>query len=165
MVPFAAVATRPEILGLNLLCSTGTNKITSVSNPSGTCEYDYYATGPGFCNSGSSGNGGNGGDGGDGGDGGSSSSSSSSGLSGGWVFIIILLVVTFLYCTIGYAYNKTKRHPDSSWGDVKTNTPHLDFWCNIPKWAWAGCCVTKEFIASKIGSKNEAHEPIASNEA
>jgi len=32
-----------------LRCGTGFNQITSVTNPSGTCTYSYYATGPGFC--------------------------------------------------------------------------------------------------------------------
>jgi hypothetical protein len=140
-------ASRKTVLTLN--CGTSQTPTFTASNPStnGGCEYDYTLTGSVFCAvAGGSGSG----------------SSSSSGLSGGWVFIIILLVVMFLYCSIGYIYNKAKVHPESSWGDFKTNTPHLGFWCNIPKWTWAGCCVTKEFIQSKIAKKGDGHEPIAS---
>jgi len=32
-----------------LFCEEGSNMITQVTNPSGTCTYDFKATGPGFC--------------------------------------------------------------------------------------------------------------------
>jgi len=74
-----------------------------------------------------------------------SSSSSSSSLSGGWVFIIILSVLIVVYCVGGYVFNGYK-HPENGWGNVRENVPNLSFWSLVPKWTWAGCCVTKEFI-------------------
>jgi len=135
----------PRELQLMLTCTQTATVITGVTNPSGTCTYDYTISGSIFCpNPVSSGGGG------------------SSGLSGGWVFIIILLVVTFVYCTAGFVYNKTQKNPSSTWTDLKTNIPQYGFWSSLPKWTWAGCCVTKEWIASKIGNKGDSHTPIAS---
>jgi len=142
----------PRITILYLKCGTGSNQLTSVTNPSGACTYDYYALGSGFC--GSSG-------GTTGSPNGGGSSGGKGGLSGGWVFIIILLVVIFLYCTIGLIYNKKKVNPDSSWGDVN-NVPNIGFWRSLPKWTWAGCCVTKDWIASKMNRGGDTHQPIAS---
>jgi len=143
----------PRNLQLYLSCKDGgATTFTQVVNPSGTCEYDYYLSGSIFCPTG----------GGGGGGGGGSGSSDSDELSGGWVFIIILLVVTFVYCTAGFVYNKTKNNKDGSWAD-RSNIPNVNFWTSLPKWTWAGCCVTKEWISSKMGNKNETHEPLPNN--
>ncbi|ETO32085.1 hypothetical protein RFI_05033 [Reticulomyxa filosa] len=127
-----------------------TYKISAVTNPSGSCEYDFTVAGTAFCNTKKGGDS-------DGGSGGGSDE-----LSGGWVFIIILLVVLFLYCTIGCVYNKVKVNPESSWVSPG-NIPHATFWRTVPKWTWAGCCVTKKWIQSKVGSKDSAHQPITSD--
>ena len=59
-----------------------------------------------------------------------------------------MLSAIFVYCIAGYVWN-VKRSEEQDWKDVKTNTPHLSFWCLIPKWTWAGCCVTKEWTVNK----------------
>jgi len=69
---------------------------------------------------------------------------SDNGLSGGWVFIIILLVGAFLYFAIGYAYLSYKN--PNSYKDFKNNIPNKTFWILLPKYTFAGCVVTKEFI-------------------
>jgi len=83
------------------------------------------------------------------------SDSSSDGLSGGSVFLIILLVVLVVYCIGGYAYNAAyKNEENKHWSDYKTHTPHLNsFWCLVPKWTYAGCCVTKEWISVNVIDK------------
>ena len=81
--------------------------------------------------------------------GGSGSSTEGGGLSVGWIIIIAFGGCVFLYCLIGYIIC-AKKNPDNGWGNVKANTPHLDFWCLVPKLTWAGCCVTKEFTVSTV---------------
>lgn len=80
---------------------------------------------------------------------GSNASTSGGELSLGWILIIVFFGVIFLYCLIGYIIC-AKKNPENGWGNVKANTPHLSFWCSIPKYTWVGCCVTKEFTMNKI---------------
>ena len=83
------------------------------------------------------------------GGGGGGSSASDGELSVGSILLICVLSVLVLYCLIGYIIC-AKKNPDNGWGNVKANTPHLNFWCLVPKLAWAGCCVTKDFTMSKV---------------
>lgn len=96
--------------------------------------------------------------------GGSSTSSSSSSLSGGWIFIILLLVFTVVYCVAGYIYNGYKN-PQNGWGNVRENTPNANFWAAVPKWTWAGCCVTKDFFVGLIQkATNKSEQPAQTTE-
>ena len=86
----------------------------------------------------------------------SSGSGSSSGddgeVSPGTILIIVVICAIVLYCIAGYIWN-VKRSEDGDWKDVKSHTPHLfSFWCLIPKWTWAGCCVSKEWAVNKYQS-------------
>ena len=62
--------------------------------------------------------------------------------------LIIVLCIIVLYCIIGYVWN-VRKSIDQDWKDVKSNTPHLEFWCMIPKLTWTGCCVSKDWIVGK----------------
>ena len=79
----------------------------------------------------------------------SSSDDSSLDLSLGWIIIIAFGGCVLLYCIIGYIIC-AKKNPENGWGNVKGNTPHLNFWCFVGKSAWAGCCVTKDFTVSTV---------------
>jgi hypothetical protein len=50
------------------------------------------------------------------------------GMSGGWIFIIILLVALFLFFAIGIAYKRFKMGA-TSW---KESVPLIDFWVTLP---------------------------------
>lgn len=62
--------------------------------------------------------------------------------------LILVLCIVVLYCIIGYVWN-VRKSAEQDWKDFKTNTPHLSFWCMIPKLTWTGCCVTKEWTMNK----------------
>jgi len=73
-------------------------------------------------------------------------SGGSGGLSGGWIFLIILLVVTVLYIGIGCAVcikKYEKRGIEAC--------PHKDFWCAIPGLAKDGCAFTVGKIKGCFG--------------
>ena len=75
-----------------------------------------------------------------------SSKSDDEELSGGWIFIIMLLVGMFLYFTIGYVYMASTVNKEGGFADFENNIPHRSFWCSLPFLTIAGCQVTKEFI-------------------
>jgi len=91
----------------------------------------------------------------------------STGMKNGWWFTISLIIILILYCGIGY-YINGKRNENMK--DCMNNVPHLkEFWCMLPRWTWAGCCVTKEFIQKKLRKDdtydlNNQHETSEYNE-
>merc|ERR550534_2446564 len=69
----------------------------------------------------------------------------SGGLSGGWIFIIILLCLTFVYCVGGMAYNY--KYDDSKEGmDL---IPQRTMWTGIMEYTIVGCNVSWTFVRSK----------------
>jgi len=58
----------------------------------------------------------------------------SSGLSGGWVFIILLLVASAVYCGGGAAYKKATLGTSGV-----ESVPNVDFWRDFAEYVQAGC--------------------------
>ena len=80
----------------------------------------------------------------------SGSSSIISNLSVGSIFLICLAGIVFLYCILGYGWSVYKHKKDGDtenggWTNVKTHTPHVDFWCTLPSYVKVGCIFSKEF--------------------
>lgn len=69
-----------------------------------------------------------------------------SGLSGGWIFVIIFCVCTFVYFVGGYAY---KMKTEGATGTEAI--PHYEFWADIPALVLEGCTYTKDWINEKLG--------------
>ena len=95
--------------------------------------------------------------------GGGGSSGGKSGLSGGWIFVIILVVVTFVYCVGGAAFMHYRRGASGT-----EMVPNLAFWKDLPglvvdgcKYSWAKvrACVggarTGALLSSTTGSTYE----------
>lgn len=80
--------------------------------------------------------------------GGSSGTTEDSGLSGGWVFIIILIVATFCYCVGGIVYNC--KFNDQAGDEIKEMMPQKEFWCEkLPGWTYTGCVVSWDWAQSQ----------------
>jgi len=80
------------------------------------------------------GTGGNGGGGNNGGGGDGGGSDSSGGLSGGWIFIIFLVILTFVYCVGGIAFMHFQRGATGL-----EMLPHMNFWREVPGLIKDGC--------------------------
>ena len=52
----------------------------------------------------------------------------SDGLSIGWIVVIVLLSVFFVYCAIGYAINGSKS---KEWGNFRNNIPNYGMWITL----------------------------------
>lgn len=86
-----------------------------------------------------------------GGGGGGGSSSDSSGLSGGWVFIIILLVGAFVYILGGCIY-KAKQL-----GAVgMERMPNIEFWREVPGLVKDGCRFTSRKISDLVRGRSSS---------
>eukprot|EP00479_Gromia_sphaerica_P009012 TRINITY_DN3663_c0_g1_i2.p1 TRINITY_DN3663_c0_g1~~TRINITY_DN3663_c0_g1_i2.p1 ORF type:complete len:143 (-),score=40.68 TRINITY_DN3663_c0_g1_i2:310-708(-) len=59
------------------------------------------------------------------------------GVSGGWVFVIILLVCSFLYIVVGFLY-KTRSKGTSGAESI----PNIEFWRQLPGLVKDGCSYT-----------------------
>jgi len=78
----------------------------------------------------------------------SSGGEDDSGLSGGWVFIIILIVCTFVYCVGGIVYNC--KFNDQAGDEIKEMVPQREFWCEkLPSWTYTGCVVSWQWCQSQ----------------
>jgi len=99
--------------------ATADTKLAFVTDASDACQYTLTYGTPHAC-PGDSGGGG-----------------SSSGLSGGWIFIIILLVGTFLYVVIGCVYKGKQLGATGM-----ERCPQVDFWRELPGLAKEGCRFT-----------------------
>lgn len=78
----------------------------------------------------------------------------SSGLSGGWIFIIILIVLTFVYCVGGMAYNYKYNLQNADVEGEETSTgghyiqlakelvPNKDVWSQVSTYTMTGCRVS-----------------------
>lgn len=80
-------------------------------------------------------------------------SDANSGLSGGWIFIIILLSATCMYCFVGYIVMGTAVNKEGGLKDFGNNIPQKNFWLMCPSLVWAGCCFTKDFIGGLFNKK------------
>eukprot|EP00483_Globobulimina_turgida_P008962 UN08980 len=76
---------------------------------------------------------------------------SSSGLSGGWIFIIILIVGFAVYFIAGYIVMATTVNKAGGFGDFQNNIPQRTFWTTLPSFVFAGCVVTKETVLNLMG--------------
>jgi len=118
----------PREVSINFLCAQ--NDATSFTiKEDATCVYDIEFKTTHGCSSGPSPKG----------------SKESGGLSGGWIFIIILLCLTFAYCVGGMAYNY--KYDDSKEGmDL---IPQRSMWTGIMEYTIVGCNVSWTFVRSK----------------
>eukprot|EP00486_Rosalina_sp_Unknown_P010513 CAMPEP_0201578604 /NCGR_PEP_ID=MMETSP0190_2-20130828/25558_1 /ASSEMBLY_ACC=CAM_ASM_000263 /TAXON_ID=37353 /ORGANISM="Rosalina sp." /LENGTH=269 /DNA_ID=CAMNT_0048011969 /DNA_START=995 /DNA_END=1804 /DNA_ORIENTATION=- len=84
-----------------------------------------------------------------------SSSSSSGGTSTGSLILILAMVAFILYCLIGYGIS-WHRSEERDWKQVKEHTPCWEFWTyGLCAYTKAGCCVTFEWLNSKMGKGGE----------
>lgn len=126
----------PRIAHIQFICdeavkgplSAGSDGTQACSEPGYTFVYPTIYACPGHA--------------GDGGDSGGTVTVSTS-LSGGWVFIIILLVSVFIYVVAGLAYNKKRN---DIW-----QCPQWDFWKTVPGLVFAGFGATFNCIKGLFG--------------
>jgi len=118
----------PRKTNINFLCSQQDASSFTWSEDT-QCEYDITFQTTHACSSGPS----------------PKNSSASGGLSGGWIFIIILLCLTFVYCVGGMAYNY--KYDDSKQGmDL---IPQRSMWTGIMEYTIVGCNISWTFVRSK----------------
>ena len=68
------------------------------------------------------------------------------------------MVAFILYCAVGYGIN-VKRAEEGDWKQFKDNTPHWSFWTyGLCAYTKAGCCVSYEWVNTKVGSKEGDEE-------
>jgi len=77
--------------------------------------------------------------------------SSDSGISGGWIFIIIVVVSVFVYVVSGCIY---KRHKKGTTG-MKESCPNVDFWSDVPSLAKGGCLFTYRKLKGCCGKTSD----------
>merc|ERR1719204_2282954 len=65
-------------------------------------------------------------------------------LSGGWIFIILLICITFVYCTGGIFYNY-KYNDDIPNDDYQELVPIIEFWRGFPEYVRVGCEVSYRY--------------------
>jgi len=84
--------------------------------------------------------------------------SENKGLSGGWIFIIILIVIIPIYIVVGYVYNSKK----SGTKGIRENCPQAGFWFALPGLVKDGFRFTwdKTFGRLKSGGSGESYETI-----
>lgn len=75
----------------------------------------------------------------------SGSTSGSSGLSGGWIFIILIIILPIFYFATVFGY---RGYTTKEWKSSE-NCPHLDLCKTFPLWVKTGCMVSG--VASKNG--------------
>jgi len=107
-----------------LTCSSTTDNTIVVSEPD-TCNFKIEFKGK--CSGGGGGSGGK-----------------KKGLSNGWIFIIILVVATFVYVTAGCVFNVKKKGLSG-----KEAFPNYSFWAAFPGYVKDGCKITANFIKNK----------------
>ena len=83
------------------------------------------------------------------------SSGSDDELSTGSLVLILALVAFVLYCVIGYGIS-WHRSEERDWKQIKEHTPQWEFWTyGLCAYTKAGCCVSYEWLSSKIGKNEE----------
>jgi len=87
------------------------------------------------------------------------SGASKGGVSGGTVFLILLLICTFLYIAIGAAFNKFKRGATG----FQETCPNYDFWSNFIGYVKDGFLFTKSKCRRK-GDDIAVYDSIDSND-
>jgi len=119
-----ACKTRPRQTSVYLICNTSTDAlITEVQEPTDpehTCMYYIYFQTKYACPSGSS------------------------GIEGGWIFIIILIVVVLLYLAIGVVYQWKRNHATGL-----ELIPNHEFWRDVPGLFKDGCMYTFRKVTCK----------------
>jgi len=90
-----------------------------------------------------------GGDGGDGGGGGDGDDGPA--ISGGWIFIILLLSLFFIYIVAGIAYNKFRK--DAHGLEL---IPNHEFWFALPRLVWDGNMYTYRKLRGLCGASYES---------
>jgi len=79
-----------------------------------------------------------------------SAKGSGGGLSGGWIFIIILIVLTFVYCVGGMAYNyRYSEDVSTDEGYVTMTTsliPQKEMWTKVPHYTRTGCQISYQCL-------------------
>jgi len=73
------------------------------------------------------------------------------GLSGGWIFIIILIVVIPVYCVLGCIYNRKRK---GTTGMVES-IPNVEFWKDLPSLVKEGCQFVYQRVRNKIRGGGE----------
>lgn len=111
---------------VNFICNKGDDTLSIVTEPEpsgfGACVFVFQVDSSIVCAGGSGGGGGDGG------------KASKKGLSGGWIFVIILLVAFSVYFIVGILFNRCRGG--------KTGTemvPNIAFWRDLPSLVKDGC--------------------------
>lgn len=111
---------------INAICGTGDNSIT-VDSANVNCVWTFTFNSADLCSVGGG-------------------SGAKGGLSGGWIFIIILVVVTFVYCAGGVAFMRYRR------GAVGMEmVPNIGFWRELPGLVKDGCRFSFDKVRACIG--------------
>ena len=82
---------------------------------------------------------------------------SSSGSSGGWVFVMIVLIPLSVYFAVGVAYKRFKL--GNEWRD---SIPNAEFWADLPGLVKDGCGFFVAKCKQLIGSGDGSYTPTGS---
>jgi len=127
---FGCPDSSPRKVTIDFVCSTTGDEQNFKMTEEATCVYEILYKTKSGCNVGPAD---------------SKPNNESSSLSGGWVFIIILLCLTFVYCVGGMAYNY--KYDDSKQGlDL---VPQRTLWTGIMEYTILGCNVSWSFTRNK----------------
>jgi hypothetical protein len=127
----------PRQLTANFPCTpNGNNEYTFATSATNPCAYTLTLATPVSCINGDAGYHGGGG----------GIITVSGGLSGGWAFIIFLIIAITLYIIIGCAW-KTKKQGTTG----MESCPQIEFWRDLPSLVKDGCLFTVNKIRGKGG--------------